>query len=93
MLTVHNSYTIVMVVHTYHSRLTSMQDYELAVKVKPSGGYETLDFILSFLEHEFVPERESFFLKLRKGASWRYFDLDDNQRAKFVTFPLGIGSV
>ena len=51
MLVVRNSYTIVMVVHTYHSRLTSMQDYELAVKVKPSGGYETLDFILSFLEH------------------------------------------
>ena len=93
MLTVHNSYTIVMVVHTYHSRLIGMQDNELAVMVKPSGGYETLDFILPFLEHKFVPEWESFFLKLRIGASWRYFDLDDNQRAKFVTFPLGIGSV
>ena len=93
MLTVRNSYAIVMVVHTYHSRLTSMQDYELAVKVKPSGGYETLDFVLSVLEHEFVPKRESFFLELRKGASWRYFDSNDNQGAKFAAFPLGIGSV
>ena len=70
-----------------------MQDYELAVKVKPSGGYETLDFILSFLEHKFVPEWESFFLELRKGASWRYFDSNDDQRAKFAAFPLGFGSV
>ena len=43
-----------------------MKDYELAVKVKPSGGYEALDFVLSFLEHKFVPEWESFFLELRK---------------------------
>ena len=70
-----------------------MQDYELAVKVKPSGGYETLDFVLSFLEHKFVPKWESFFLELRKGASWRYFDSNDDQRAKFAALPLGFGSV
>ena len=58
-----------------------MKDYELAVKVKPSGGYEALDFVLSFLEHKFVPEWESFFLELRKRTSWRCFDSNDDQRA------------
>ena len=58
-----------------------MQDYELAVKVKPSDGYETLDFIFSFLEHKFVPEWESFFLELRKGNPRRCFNSNDDQRA------------
>ena len=70
-----------------------MQDNELAVMVKPSGGYETLDFILPFLEHKFVPEWESFFLKLRIGASWRYFDSNNDQGAEFTALPLGLGSV
>ena len=33
-----------------------MKDHKLAVNVKSGGGYEALDFVLSFLEHKFVPE-------------------------------------
>jgi len=57
-----------------------MKNHKLAVNVKSSGDYEALDFIFSFLEHEFVPEWESFFLKLRKGDSRRCFDSNDDQR-------------
>ena len=54
---------------------------KLAVNVKSSGGYEALDFVLSSLEHKFVPEWESFFLELRKGNSRRCFNSNDDQRA------------
>jgi len=58
-----------------------MKDNKLAVNVNSSGGYEALDFVLSFLKHKFVPEWESFFFELRKGNSRRCFDSNDDQRA------------
>ena len=83
-----------MVVNTYHSRLASMQDYELAVMVKPSvvAMRHWISYSLSW-NINFVPERESFFLKLRIGASWRYFDSNNDQRAEFTALPLGLSSV